>query len=211
MFRRIHNYIKKKVTTFFIDEDIIQTRINDNKINKLYSSVIIDTSSKFYPETFIFNMAGINKIRIGSNTHIRGELLTLPYSNGIVIGNNCYIGENCKIKSYENILIGNNVLIAHNVTIIDSNSHEIDYIERHKGYMQIITKGHGTDKGNIICNPIIINDNVWISFNVAVLKGVTIGKGAIIAAGSVVTKDVDEFTIVAGNPAKFIKRLDGVN
>lgn len=45
-------------------------------------------------------------------------------------------------------------------------------------------------------------------FNVGILKGVTIGKGAIIGAGSVVTKDVEPFTIVAGNPAKIIKRLE---
>ena len=55
--------------------------------------------------------------------------------------------------------------------------------------------------------PVVIEDQVRIGFNVAILKGVTIGKGAIIEAGSVVTKDVEPFTVVAGNPAKIIKRL----
>ncbi|MCZ8192279.1 MAG: DapH/DapD/GlmU-related protein, partial [Microcystis sp. LE19-338.1B] len=55
--------------------------------------------------------------------------------------------------------------------------------------------------------PVVIEDHVWIGFNVGILKGVTIGKGAIIGAGSVVTKDVEPFTVVAGNPAKIIKRL----
>ncbi|WRH68887.1 MAG: DapH/DapD/GlmU-related protein [Planktothrix sp. GU0601_MAG3] len=55
--------------------------------------------------------------------------------------------------------------------------------------------------------PVIIEDHVWIGFNVAILEGVTIGKGAIIGASSVVTKDVEAFTVVAGNPAKVIKKL----
>ncbi len=55
--------------------------------------------------------------------------------------------------------------------------------------------------------PVVIEDHVWIGFNLAILKGVTMGKGAIIGAGSVVTKDVEPFTVVAGNPAKIIKRL----
>jgi len=55
--------------------------------------------------------------------------------------------------------------------------------------------------------PVVIEDHVWIGFNVAILKRVTIGKGAIIGAGSVLTEDVEPFTVVAGNPAKIIKRL----
>jgi acetyltransferase-like isoleucine patch superfamily enzyme len=49
---------------------------------------------------------------------------------------------------------------------------------------------------------------VWIGFNSIILKGVTIGEGAVIAAGSVVTKDVSPYTIVGGNPAKFLKKIE---
>jgi acetyltransferase-like isoleucine patch superfamily enzyme len=52
---------------------------------------------------------------------------------------------------------------------------------------------------------ITIEDDVWIGANVTVLKGINIGTGAVVAAGSVVTKDVPNFAIVAGNPAKVIK------
>jgi len=55
--------------------------------------------------------------------------------------------------------------------------------------------------------PIKIEDDVWIGMNVLVLKGVTIGRGAIVAAGSVVTKNVEPWTVVGGNPAKLIKKL----
>ena len=53
--------------------------------------------------------------------------------------------------------------------------------------------------------PITIHDNVWIGSSAIILKGVTIGEGAVVAAGSVVTRDVEAFNIVGGNPAKLIR------
>jgi acetyltransferase-like isoleucine patch superfamily enzyme len=64
-----------------------------------------------------------------------------------------------------------------------------------------------TDWKNIKMADIIIEDKVWIGFNVIILKGVKIGEGAVIGAGSVVTKDVPPYHIVAGNPAKIIKKI----
>lgn len=55
--------------------------------------------------------------------------------------------------------------------------------------------------------PIHINEKVWIGMNAIILKGVTIGEGAIVGAGSVVTKDVPPWTVVAGNPARVVKKL----
>lgn len=54
---------------------------------------------------------------------------------------------------------------------------------------------------------IVIKDKVWIGVGCKILKGVTIGEGAVVAAGSVVTKDVASWTLVGGNPARFIKSL----
>jgi acetyltransferase-like isoleucine patch superfamily enzyme len=56
-------------------------------------------------------------------------------------------------------------------------------------------------------NSIIIGNNVWIGMDVLILGGVKIGDGAIVAAGSIVTKDVKEYTMVAGSPAKYIKEI----
>jgi galactoside O-acetyltransferase len=53
-----------------------------------------------------------------------------------------------------------------------------------------------------------IKDKAWIGFNSIILKGVTIGEGSVVASGSVVTKDVPDFTLVAGNPARIIKHLN---
>jgi acetyltransferase-like isoleucine patch superfamily enzyme len=147
------------------------------------------------------------KIIIGYNTHVMGTLLLFPYGGEIKIGNNCYIGDLSRIWSAEKIEIGNDVLISHNVNIIDTNSHEIDATERALNEREILKKGLPTKKGNVLSSPIIIKDFVWINFNATILKGVTIGEGAIVGAGAVVTKDVPEYSFVAGNPAKVIKFL----
>ena len=173
-------------------------------LEKLYKG----TNCFLYSTTRIYNYQNQRKhINIGDNSHIRGELLIFPYGGNIKIGEDCYVGENSRIWSGEDIEIGNNVLISHNVNIIDTNTHEIDHFERAEGYKNLIKNGHPKKKGNIKTYPIIIEDYAWISFNSIILKGCKIGKGAIIAAGSVVTKDVEPFTLVAGNPAKFIKKL----
>lgn len=164
--------------------------------------------SKFYATSNILNaQKNKNKIMIGSNSHIRGELFVYGHGGAIEIGDNCYIGENSKIWSSGSIKIGNNVLIAHSVNIHDSNSHPIDKTERQNHFVEIISKGHPK---NLFLDeqPIIVGSNVWIGFNATILKGVNIGEGAIIGSCSVVTKDVPAYTVVAGNPAKVIKILD---
>lgn len=109
----------------------------------------------------------------------------------IEIGKNTTIGFYTFIYSSLNIQIGANCLIAPFVYIVDSN--------------------HQTNKGSLInqqenlSKKIVIGDDVWIATNSVILSGVEIGEGAIIAANSVVTKDVAPYSIVAGNPAKFLK------
>jgi acetyltransferase-like isoleucine patch superfamily enzyme len=149
-----------------------------------------------------------SKIMIGDQSHINGELHVFGYGGEIIIGKRCYIGEGTRIWSGNKIIIGNDVLISHNVNIMDTNSHEIDHLERAAGFFQIITDGHPNEAVNVNTAPIIIGDNAWINFNSIILKGVTIGKGAIIAAGSVVTKDVPSFALVGGSPAKVIKYVN---
>lgn len=147
------------------------------------------------------------KIDIADETYIRGELLIFKYGGEIEIGTNCYIGKGTKIWSGDSIKIGNNVLISHNCNIIDTDSHEIEAKERAERYKELIKNGHWESKGNINTKPIIIKDYAWISFNATIMKGVTIGEGAIIGAGSVVTKDVPDYCLAVGNPARIIKNL----
>lgn len=177
-------------------------------VETLKSICVIGGESMFYESAQVINLQNNpSKIQIGKGTHIRGKLLIYPYGDGLWIGDNSYIGENSIIRAADRIDIGNNVLIAHNVTIIDTDSHEIDHLKRAASYKSMLTEGHPKDKGDVCTAPITIKDYAWISYNVSILKGVTIGKGAIIGAGSVVTHDIPDFCIAAGNPAKIIRKL----
>lgn len=114
----------------------------------------------------------------------------------IVIGKNCSIGEYNHITSTNKIVIGDNLLTGRWVTITDNSHGETDAATLHiPPLMRLVTS-----KG-----PVIIGNNVWIGDKATILSGVTIGDGVVIGANSVVTKDVPEYSIVAGNPAKIIK------
>lgn len=149
-----------------------------------------------------------NNIVLGKYTIIRGQLLTFKHGGYISIGDYCYVGEGTKIWSSSEVIIGNRVLISHNVNIHDNNAHPIDPVLRHNQYKKIISTGHPMEDYDLNEKPIIIKDDVWVGFNATILKGVTLGKGSIIGANSLVTKDVPDFTVVAGNPAQVIRNLD---
>ena len=147
-------------------------------------------------------------IQIEENTVIIGELVIFPYGGKIEIGKNCYIGEGTRIRSANSIKIGNEVIISDDVNIYDTDAHSLNYVLRHKEFVEVVILNNlikDAKDVDIQSAPVVIEDHVWIGFNLAILKGVTMGKGAIIGAGSVVTKDVEPFTVVAGNPAKIIK------
>lgn len=146
-------------------------------------------------------------IIVGPKTHVRGELLTFAHGGRISMGSYCYLGENSKVWSAKEIAIGDRVLIAHNTSIFDSDTHPFDKRERHRHYVDIITKGHPAEM-DLREEPVVIGDDVWIGCNVVVLKGVTIGPGAVVGAGSVVTRDVAASVLVAGNPATIVRQLD---
>ena len=109
----------------------------------------------------------------------------------IVVGKNVFINACCKFQDQGGIVIGNGVLIGHNVTLATLNHDE------RPEYRQ-----------NIYPKPIKIGDNVWIGSNATILQGVTIGDGAIIGANAVVTKDVPQNSVVAGVPAKIIRKVE---
>jgi acetyltransferase-like isoleucine patch superfamily enzyme len=189
-------------------QQYIKKQIEHDSINEQIKNVSGSNFSMHASAQIINLQKNPAKIIIGARAQIKGLLLVFKYGGEIQVGSDSYVGEGTRIWSGKEIKIGNHVLISHNVNIIDTNSHEINFEERALRYDELIFKGDWNEEGNVISKPIIIEDNVWINFNAIILKGVTIGKGAIIAAGSVVTKDVEPFTMVAGNPAKFIKKLN---
>jgi galactoside O-acetyltransferase len=111
------------------------------------------------------------------------------------------------------IELGNDVTIAWNVTIYDHDSHSSDWRDRARA-VRLFYDEYGKsdcfnhiDWRNVRSAPILIKDRVWIGFGATVLKGVTVGEGAIVAAHSVVTHDVEPYSVVAGNPARIVRRL----
>jgi acetyltransferase-like isoleucine patch superfamily enzyme len=141
-------------------------------------------------------------ITIGDNTCLRGELLIFAHGGSIKIGDYCYIGHGTRIWSAKNIVIGNRVLISHNVNIFDSDTHNInDPVARHNHYKEILLKNH-PDVVDLNEKEVIIEDDAFIACQSIILKGVTLGRGA------VVTKSVEPFTVVAGNPAKVIRKIE---
>ena len=112
------------------------------------------------------------------------------FGKNIHLGSNVFINAGCKFQDQGGIYIGDDVLIGHNVVLATLNHDE-----------------NPENRANLIANPIRIGNKVWIGSNATILPGVSVGDGAIIAAGAVVTKDVGENSIVAGVPAKFIRKV----
>jgi len=170
---------------------------------KLYIS---DEGTVIHTCASIVNPLGRDAIHLGAFTHVKGELLTFGHGGKISIGDYCYFGEGGHIWSSVRVTIGNRVLISHNVNIFDSQTHPLSAKLRHEHFKQIINTGHPR-KIDLGEKPVVIGDDVWIGCMSVILRGVCIGTGAIIGAGSVVTRDVDAWTIVAGNPARLIREI----
>ncbi|MDD2435444.1 MAG: acyltransferase [Bacilli bacterium] len=113
------------------------------------------------------------------------------FSPNITIGENSGIGINARIQ--KGTQIGDNVMMGPNVRI---------YTRNHKFQNKSIPM---CEQGETELKPVIIKNDVWIGDGTIILPGIIINEGSIIGAGSVVTKDVEAYSIVAGNPAKFIK------
>lgn len=110
----------------------------------------------------------------------------------LFIGDECDIGAHVIITSISSITLENNVLIAGNC-YIGGARYNLEDLETPIMYQGIYSRG-----------PITIGANTWIGACATVLDGVTIGKGCVIGAGSIVTKDVPDYAIVVGSPAKVI-------
>jgi len=137
---------------------------------------------------------GRKKARIGKYSKIHPTVI-IRSPKRVYIGRNCFFNHNVILnggKSDAILTIGNHVHIGPNVSIYAYNH---KFTDRESLFEQ---QGY-TDRD------VNINDDVWIGSNVVVLPGVNIGKGTIVGAGSVVTKDLPEYSICVGNPAKPIR------
>lgn len=166
--------------------------------------------------TFVENTS--NSLILSYGLEIRvllGGVMVIENDCGYIeVGSESTIGFGSMLVAADaQIIIGNHVVISFDVTIYTTNSHSFDLMERRHDVKQAVDLMNGSSyerdiHWNMIeSEDIVIQDDVWIGFGASVLKGVTVGKGAIIGAKSVVTHDVEPFTVVAGNPARLVRRL----
>jgi acetyltransferase-like isoleucine patch superfamily enzyme len=135
----------------------------------------------------------IGSLVIGETCDLCQGVELNPFGGSITILDNVWIGPYVVIYGHGGVVIGNNTLISMHTTILSSN-HTIPPLG--------INIRDCPDQ----FQPTFIGADVWIGANSVILGGISIGSSAIVAAGSVVTKDVSEGSIVAGVPAKEIKR-----
>ena len=144
----------------------------------------------------VINVDNINNLNIGKRAYISSyAVLTVISKNrddsSLAIGEQTSIGEFSDIRSGGGkITIGDNCLIAPHVSIISTN---------HLYKKSLLIRENDWDENK---NFVTIENDVWIGSHAVILPGVKIRKGAIVAAGSVVSKNVDEYTIVGGVPAR---------
>lgn len=133
---------------------------------------------------FLLRMFGAN---IGKRCRVYGGTqIWLPQN--LWMGDDCWLDNDVKIYNVDKIVLGSNCVVSAGAFLCTA-SHDIS-----STMFELVTK------------PIEIKDSAWCSSNALVLPGVTIGEGAVVGAGAVVTKDVEPCTVVAGNPAKVIKK-----
>ena len=125
---------------------------------------------------------------IGENSMVMAPIAGAAFDR-IKIGNNVYINSNSLLMARGGITIDDDVMIAANVQLLSNNHDEYD--------RQVLT-----------CKPIHIRKGAWIGAGASILPGVTIGKYAIVGAGAIVTKDVGDYEVAVGIPAKIVKTLD---
>ena len=140
----------------------------------------------------IFDFVNMYGCEVGDNTKI---------GTFVEVQKGAKIGKNCKISSHtficEGITIEDDVFVGHNVTFTNDK------------YPRATAAGGGLQtEADWACIPTVVKRGVSIGSSASLLCGITIGENAIIGTGSVVTRDVPANTIVAGNPARVIRKLE---
>jgi len=155
-----------------------------------------------YPQLSLFKqiLVKIGKFLTKSFPNNKVRIIGLKLC-GFSVGEKVYIGEDLIIASPVsenscNLVIGNRVAIAPRVTIVLSSD---------ANWSKLM------EKLEPIKSTVKLDDDCWIGAGAIILPGVSIGKMSIVGAGSVVTKDVDDYTVVAGVPAKIIKKMKDID
>lgn len=193
----------------FFSKPVLFVKIRLVYFRNVFCSGVFSSSLKNNPKNLFvespYFLKGGNYVSIGDN-FIGNKGLVIEaltnfgkeiFSPSIVIGNNVFINQNCRLQCINRIEIGDGSMLAGNIFITDHfHGNPSVFNEQPPAKRSLYSKGS-----------VIIGESVWIGEGVVIMPNVKIGKHAIIGANSVVTKDVDDYNVVAGIPAKVIKKL----
>lgn len=164
----------------------------------------------------IFNKGGA-KLSIGDNVTVKSSFLSNLvglYSRTIIVtrapGAEISIGNNVGISAAtiyarKKITIGDNTCIGGNCKILDNDFHPIEAKERNR----LLMDPNGGDSDLVPAGEIKIGKNCFIGCNCIILKGTVLGDGCVVGAGAVVAEKFEDNCVIAGNPAKVIRKLGG--
>ena len=137
-----------------------------------------------YYRSFVLRLWGA---RVGKHCAIAASVkIWAPWN--LTLGDFVAVGSRAELYNVASIIMGANITVSQDAYLCTA-SHNIAYLKKPLVFKQIM-----------------IGDSAWVAAKSIVLPGVAIGEGAVVAAGSVVTEDVEPWTVVGGNPAKFIKK-----
>ena len=181
-----------------------------NVFEKLRTSEPVDMSAPEYQDA-------INEMK--RTTQICARLNDFPlFAEGTEVieneifnepmGEGSYITPPFSIDFGNQVKIGSHVFINHHLTMMSAGSITIDDGVMIGPNVNILTDNHDfANRMVLVCKPIHICKNAWIGAGAMILPGVTVGENAVVGSGAIVTHDVEPNTVVAGNPAKVIKKL----
>jgi len=173
-------------------EEVVDSRNFDEKAfeNAKHSAQALFRLNHTMPMTEEYD-AALRELfsgNIGKNSRLTAPLQGVCFDR-VTIGENVYTGGNLLLMVRGGITIEDGAWIAANVQLI-SNNHDM------------------YERAVLLCKPVLIKRNAWIGAGATILPGVCVGKHAVVGAGAVVTKDVPDYAVVVGNPARIVKTLD---
>ena len=196
-----------------MDNESVRARLKNNPKFKKFIDWVIMNQVETRPRWFMRLLAPLYQHRGKHSVIHRSARMDTPPYRLFSLGNysviesfacinnavgDVIIGDHTRIGLHNTIIgpveIGNNVNLAQGITVTALNHNFSDANKR-------------IDEQGVSTNPVTIEDDVWVGANAVILPGVTIGEHCVVAAGAVVTKDVPPHSLVAGVPAKVIKKI----
>ncbi len=196
-----------------MDNESVRARLKNNPKFKKFIDWVIMNQVETRPRWFMRLLAPLYQHRGKHSVIHRSARMDTPPYRLFSLGNysviesfacinnavgDVIIGDHTRIGLHNTIIgpveIGNNVNLAQGITVTALNHNFSDTNKR-------------IDEQGVSTNPVTIEDDVWVGANAVILPGVTIGEHCVVAAGAVVTKDVPPHSLVAGVPAKVIKKI----